>query len=902
VTVRHLDHLLRPASVAVIGASDRPGSLGGIVMRNLVEAGFAGPLWPVNVRPQHVAGRATWPDVASLPETPALAVICTPAPTVPGLIAQLGQRGTRAAVVLSAGLHARSEDGQTLEARMLQAARPHLLRVLGPNCVGLLVPVLGLNASFAHVSPRIGHLAFLSQSGALTTAMLDWAESHQIGFSHFVSMGDCADVDFGDMLDYLAGDPQTHAILMYMESVKAPRKFLSAARAAARNKPVLVVKAGRAPAGARAAASHTGALAGGDDVFDAAVRRAGVLRVDTLQELFSAAETLARARAPRGDRLAILTNGGGVGVLAADAIALGGGRLAELSGATLQALDAVLPATWSRANPVDIIGDAPVQRYADALHVLLQAPECDGLLFMHAPTAIVPATQIATACAAPLARSGKTVLTAWVGAAAVAEAARVCKAQGLPAYDTPEQAAAAWLALVAHGRAREALLQTPASVPSQWTRDLPAARAIVQRAIAAGRDMLDEQDAKQLLAAYGIPVASTRFAADAAAAVRLADEIGYPVALKIVSPQISHKSDAGGVALDLGSAGEVAVAAAAMHARVATARPDATLAGFSVQTMVKRPRAHELIVGVATDAVFGPVVLFGQGGTAVELIGDRAVALPPLNTVLARDLVARTRVGRLLDGYRDRPAIDHAALEEVMLKVSQMVCDLGEVAEIDINPLLADEHGVIALDARVKLAPGAAADGRARLAIRPYPAELQTTLSLRDGRRVLARPIRPEDEPALRRLYEQASQEDMRLRFFAQRGVPGHGELARYSQIDYDREMTFVAFDTRDDAAATLLGYACALADADNEQAEFAVQVATDLKGMGLGWALMACLIDYLRARGTRRLVGECLGENVAMAQLASRLGFEIRRTDEHVALALALAQVAGASPMSAGG
>jgi len=891
MTIRNLDQLLRPASVAVIGASDRPGSIGAIVMRNLTTSGFAGSIWPVNSRHDSVGDRKAWPDVASLPQAPALAVICTPAASVPGLVAELGQRGTRAAVVLSAGLHEKAEDGQTLEAHMLQAAKPHLLRVLGPNCVGLLVPAMGLNASFAHLSPRPGHLAFLSQSGALTTAMLDWADSHQIGFSHFVSMGDCADVDFGDMLDYLANDPQTHAILMYMESVKAPRKFLSAARAAARNKPVLVVKAGRAPAGAKAAASHTGAMAGGDDVFDAAVRRAGVLRVDTLQQLFSAAETVARARTPKGDRLAIVTNGGGAGVLAADAMALAGGRLADLSSATLAALDAVLPPTWSHGNPVDIIGDAPVQRYEEALKVLLQAPECDGLLFMHAPTAIVPATQIAIACAPLLAESGKTVLSAWVGAHGVAEAARLCKARNLPSYDTPEEAVAAWLALVEHGRAREALMQTPASLPSQWTRDLPAARDIVQRALNAGVGMLDELDAKQMLQAYGIPVAATRFAANAAAATLAAEEIGYPVALKIVSPQISHKSDAGGVALDLGSAREVELAAETMRARVAKARPDATIQGFSVQTMVKRPGAHELIVGAATDPVFGPVVLFGQGGTAVELIHDRAVALPPLNSVLARDLVARTRVARLLGGYRDRPAIDQDALEAVILKVSQMMCDLGEIVEIDINPLLADEHGVMALDARIRITR-AGADGRERLAIRPYPAELARALALRGRRSMVVRPIRPEDEPALRRFYQQASQEDMRLRFFSQRGVPGHAELARYSQIDYDREMTFVAFDALDAPQDTLMGYACALADPDNVQAEFALQVAADAKGVGLGKALMRCLIDYLRERGTQQVVGECLGENVGMAHLARDLGFEVRRCGGQLKLQLALTEV----------
>lgn len=898
MTVRNLNHLLHPASVAVIGASDRPGSIGATVMKNMVCAGFTGNVWPVNARHARVAGREAWPDVASLPQAPALAVICTPAQTVPGLVAQLAERGTRAAVVLSAGLQETGADGRTLQEHMLQQARPCLLRVLGSNCVGLLVPALGLNASFAHLTPRPGQLAFLSQSGALTTAMLDWADAHQVGFSHFVSMGDCADVDFGDMLDYLASDPDTRAILLYMESVKAPRKFLSAARAAARNKPVLVVKAGRVPAGARAAATHTGALAGGDDVFDAAARRAGMLRVGTLQELFDAAETLARARRPAGERLAILTNGGGAGVLAADALAAGGGRLAELSSSTLDALNTVLPRTWSHGNPVDIEGDAPVQRYEAALRILLAAPECDALLFMHAPTAVVPASQIATACAPLLAGSAKTVLTAWIGGTAVVDAKALCEAHRLPSYDTPEHATSAWLALLAHGQARAALLQTPASVPGQWERNLGLARGILRRALEEGRSSLDEVQTKQLLAAYGIPVVPTRFAADTAEAVVVAQTLGYPVALKIVSPQIAHKSDAGGVALNLGSPAEVERAAAAMRASAAGMQPAAMVEGFSVQPMVKRPGAHELIVGLATDPVFGPVVVFGQGGTAVELVHDRAVALPPLNSALARDLVARTRVARLLDGYRGRPGIDGAALEATLLKVAQMACDLGDLMELDINPLLADQHGVVALDARATLVHGAP-DARDRLAILPYPAELERTLTLRTGRAVKVRPIRPDDEPALKRFYAQASVDDMRLRFFSQRGQPGHDELARYSQIDYDREMTLVAFDPLDPAQDALLGYACALADPDNVQAEFALQVSAQAKRSGLGTALMRCLIDHLRGRGTQTLVGECLGENMAMARLAAALGFETRKADGQTMLKLAL-RPAGDAPMPA--
>jgi acetyltransferase len=872
MSVRNLERLLRPRSVAVIGASDRPRSLGALVMHNLREAGFAGPVWPVNHRHDEVGSQRAWRDVASLPEAPDLAVLCTPAPGIPDLIAQLGLKGCRAAIVLSAGLKAPAGDGRSLEQAMLDAARPWLLRVLGPNCLGLLVPGVQLNASFAHTSATPGRLAFVSQSGALATALLDWANSRAIGFSHFVSLGDSADVDVGDLLDYLASDGGTSAVLLYLESVKHARKFMSAARAAARNKPVIVVKSGRAPEGAKAAASHTGALAGSDAVFDAAIRRAGMLRVETLDNLFDAAETLARARRLYGDRLAIVTNGGGAGVLAADALALSGGKLAALSAATLAALDRALPSTWSHGNPVDLIGDAPTERYTAALQVLLAAPEVDAVLFMHAPTAVVPSQDIARAVVPLLAAPGKPVLACWMGADVVRAAAEACARAGVPTYATPERAVAAFVHMVQYRLNREALLQTPRAAPD-FTRDPGTARAIVQRALDDGREMLDEFEAKALLAAYGIPVVETRSVADAQGAVVAARQIGFPVALKILSPQISHKSDVGGVALDLADEGAVQAAASAMAARVRSMRPDAQLAGFTVQAMVRRPHAHELIVGVASDPVFGPVILFGQGGTAVEVLKDRAMALPPLNSVLAHDLIGRTRVAALLAGYRDRAAVDREALAESLQKVSQMVCELPELVELDINPLLADESGVIALDARVRVKATNAAAGE-RLAILPYPGQHEETIEVA-ARRVLLRPIRPDDETRLRSFYAEATPADMRLRFFfARREVP-HSELARYSQIDYDREMTFVAVlpDAGDDG---LLGEARAVCDPDNGRAEFAIQVRTGWQRRGLGRALMDKLMRYLRERGAHEVHGECLPENPGMAALARAAGFEL--------------------------
>jgi acetyltransferase len=882
MSVRNLDSLLRPASIAVIGASQRPGSIGAVVFRNLRGDAFQGPIWPVNPAHDTVDGEKAWPDVASLPEAPALAVICTPAATVPQLIDELGRKGTRAAIVLSAGLKQPAGDGRTLEQQMLDAARPHLLRILGPNCIGMLVPGLGVNASFAPANATPGELAFVTQSGALATALLDWANGRGIGFSHFVSLGDSADVDFGDVLDYLASDAGTRAILMYAESVKNGRKFMSAARAAARNKPVIIVKAGRAPEGARAAASHTGALAGSDLVFDAAVRRAGMLRVPTLESLFDAAETLAHRWPYRGERLVVMTNGGGAGVLAADALSLSGGTLATLGPDTLAALDACLPAGWSRGNPVDIIGDAPVSRYQDALRVLMAAPEVDAVLFAHAPTAVVPAGDIAAACLPLIEKASKPVLGCWLGGPTVAAARAKWSAAGLASFDTPERAVAAWLQLVMHARNQAALQQTPPAALPDFSPDRRRAQSLIDTALQEGRQWLDEVQAKELLHAYGIPVVETRMAASADDAAQVAVRIGFPVALKVVSPQVIHKSDVGGVALNLESAQDVQAAAQRMLGELARLMPQARMLGFAVQRMVKRPGAHELIIGLSNDPVFGPVLLCGAGGTDVELNKQHAIGLPPLNALLALDLLDRSGVRPLLAPTRGRPAADEAGVCEVLLKMSQMACDLRGLAELDINPLLVDSRGVIALDARVRVRDSS---DLAPLSIRPYPQELEQRIAV-GSRALLLRPIRPEDAVRLSDFYEDAPAEDMRLRFFlARREVP-HSELARYSQIDYDRDMTFIALDPETGAMA---GEVRAVCDPDNERAEFAIQVAAPWQGKGLGIELLGKLIDYLRRRGTHELFGECLPENRGMAALAKRLGFEVAHHPGAVTMRLTL-------------
>jgi acetyltransferase len=875
MSVRNLEALFQPASVAVVGASDREGSLGSLVLRNMKLGGFKGEIWPVNHQHSTVDGAQAWPNIESLPKVPDLAVICTPPHTVPDLIAALGRKGARAAIVITAGLKQQfGECNVTVEQAMLDAARPYLLRILGPNCIGLLVPGIGLNASFAPGNALSGKLAFVTQSGALATAMLDWANSRDIGFSHFISLGDSADVDFGDVIDYLASDASTRAILMYAESVKAARKFMSAARAAARNKPVIIVKAGRAPDGAKAAASHTGALAGSDVVFDAAVRRAGMLRVTTLEALFDAAETLARARPMRGERLAILTNGGGAGVLAADALQLGGGRLADLSGKTLAALNQCLPATWSRGNPVDIIGDAPVGRYQDALRILLAAPEVDSVLFMHAPTAIVPALDIALACLPQMRESTKVVLTCWLGGAAVAAARTACAQAGMASYSTPERAADAWMQLVNYARNQAALQQLPTATLEDFSPDRKKAQLLYEQALHEGRQWLDGAMAQDLLQAYGIPTVKTIKVGDVGEAIAAANLIGYPVALKIVSPQVIHKSDVGGVALGLASAEEVRLAAVKMRQQVMRLLPHAVVAGFTVQAMARRMGAIELIVGIATDAVFGPVLLLGEGGVAVELRKDHAVALPPLNVNLAKDMLSASRLEPLLAGYRGQAPNNTQALLKTLLNVSQMACDLPWLAELDINPLLVDAQGVLALDARIKLRVVVAGES-SQLAIKPYPSTLEERIELA-GSPLLVRPIRPEDGQRLMDFYAKASPTDMRLRFFMSRREVPHSELARYSQIDYDREMTFVALATVSSGEQAMVAEVRAVCDPDNQRAEFAIQVSSGWQGKGLGRVLLTKLINYLRDHGTAEVVGQCLRENTAMASLARNLEFEV--------------------------
>jgi len=885
MTIRNFEALFRPKSIALVGASSRPNAVGALIARNLHAGGFEGPLWLVNRNGRASSGHPTLKSIDDLPAPPDLAILCMPVDQVAPSLAVLAARGTRAAVVITAGL----DENQRVAA--LEIARPTTMRIVGPNCLGIMVPALGLNATFAHRAALKGGLGFVSQSGAVITAAIDWASARNIGFSHVVSLGEMSDVDFGDMLDWLALDQATTAILLHVESITSARKFMSAARAAARSKPVIVLKAGRSEEAARAAHVHVGALAGADAVYDAAFRRAGMLRVEDLDGLFEATASLASSRPLFGDRLAILTNGGGLGVLAADALIETKGRLAEFAPDTLAKLDVRLPPTWSRGNPVDILGDAPAEHYEHALETLLADPGVDAALVLNCPTAVTPGEDSARAVAAAASRTRKPVLTSWVGAEAQVEARKMLLAANLPTYETPRQAVRGFMDLVTWRRNRVALMETPPSQPEEFALDIAAARAVIAAVRAQGRDVLSEAEAKEVLDACAIPVVDTIVARSPEEAVGAAVRIGASVALKILSPDIARKSDVGGVALDLQNEDQVFRAATDMLARVARLRPEARIDGFSVQRMVERRDAWELILGLAEDRTFGPVILFGHGGAAVERLADRALGLPPLNMKLARDMIEDTRVWRLLQGYGGQPAAAVDVIALTLIKVAQIAAELPEVAELEINPLLADSQGVVALDARIRLR---AEDAAARaLAIRPYPRGLERQETLRDGRAFTLRPIRPEDEDALRAFGRHLDREDIRMRFFAPLAHLTHELAARLTQIDYDRQMAFVAVG----GESEVWGVVRLAADPDNVCAEFAIIVRSDLKGSGLGRLLMARIIGYARQRGLARLEGLVLRENDTMLDFSRRLGFQIAGVSDDPTVVRVVLELGGSVP-----
>lgn len=913
MTIRHLEALLRPASIAVFGASADETGTGGQVLRHLQQGGFAGPILPVS---SATAGSATigsataiggilaYPDVASLPLAPDLAVICDPDPAhLPALIAALGQRGTRAAALIGAGWDRSTETGAALAAS-LQAARPHLLRLLGPGSQGLLSPESGLNASLSPTLAGKGRIGFVSRQGALWSAVLDWATSRGLGFSHAISLGLSADIDLGDTIDYLASDPETRAIVLCFDHVSDGRKFMSAARAAARNKPVVAVRIVNPGIGSP----------GADEVYSAAFRRAGIVRVDGIEELFDAVETLSRARRLPGERLAILSGGEGPEALALDALRPGSGRLARLGSATLSALARL--GGESVANPLILPERAEPARLGQALGLLLADEGVDAALVLAVPSALTPGQAAAEAVIEAAGQARKNVLTCWLGRDAAAPARQLFAAAGLPSYETPRAALRAFLHMVEYRHTQDMLMETPPEVPADFVPDPATAKAVIVKALAEGRHELPEPAAGVVLAAYGIPVVETVYVPNIEAAQAAAARLGYPVALKILSPDIPSRHAVGGVVPDLEKRRQLRRAAEAMQTRIARLAPAARIEGFAVQAQDRRPQALALGLGVFLDPLFGPALRFGasvtgRGGASGVAEEDQALGLPPLNLSLAADLIGRTRIGRHLQqraasggdaGLADPRLPDPALLALILVKLSQLVVDLPEIVAIEIDPLHADASGAAARGARIRIA-AAAHGARDRLAIRPYPQHLEESIALRDGSSVLLRPIRPEDEPAHLEFFNRLDPQDVRFRFFNMVRILPHSEMARYTQIDYDRQMAFIATRAGNDGKPETLGVVRTIADPDNESAEFAIVVRSDLKGTGLGRALMEKIIRYCRGRGTGRIFGLVLRENYAMRKFSESLGFHPHRIagEDALEMTLDLREGGGSAPASKG-
>jgi acetyltransferase len=904
MTTYRLDAIFAPRSIAVVGASPRPHSVGRAILRNLRGAGFDGPVRLVNRTHRAIDGVVAVGNVDDLPPTDLLVVAVPPA-DIPTLIANAGGRGCAAAIIVTSGL---GEGRGSIAEAAQRAARAEGVRLLGPNCLGVQVPRLKLNASFAAELSAPGHIALISQSGAIMAGLVAWANRRGVGLSGAVSLGNQIDVDFGDLLDYFAVDKATGSIVLYVESVIEARKFMSAARAAARSKPVMVIKGGRHVQAAAAVRTHTGALAGADAVYDAAFRRAGLLRVMDLEEMFDAVETLSHLRPFSGDRLAILTNGGGVGVLAVDRVLDLGGNLAALSPETIQSLNQRLPPIWSGANPVDIAGDADAERYAVALDALLADPANDAILVMNVPTALASATEAATVVAtrvrAEQARRfpPKPVFGVWLGDDG--EAASTLEQSGIPHFATESDAARGFMHLVRYRQTRDALMATPPSLPTAFVPDVVAARGIVAGALAEQRAWLDPLEVSAVLKAYGIPAPPVVFAPNADEAERLAAPMlaTGAIAVKILSPEITHKSDMGGVRLGLTHARAVRAATETMLAHVRARAPKARLIGVTLHPMVERRHGRELLAGIAQDPTFGPVVVFGAGGVAVEAIADSALALPPLDLGLARDLIGRTRIARLLHGYRDVPQVDVDAVALTLIKLAQLSADIPELQDIDLNPLVADGTGVIVLDARMAIRPEAGAcepiGDHPRFAVRPYPTEWECGATLSDGAGILIRPVRPDDERLYPPFLQKTNANDLRLRFFGAIKEFDHAAIARFTQIDYARAMAFVAIDK---ATGEMLGVSRLHTFSDRRSGEFAILIRTDAHRRGLGWLLMQRLIAFARAERIGTIEGEVLAENVTMLKMCRKLGFAVREDHKeaglcHVALNV-VPKEAGAAP-----
>ncbi|MGB5924456.1 MAG: bifunctional acetate--CoA ligase family protein/GNAT family N-acetyltransferase, partial [Syntrophobacteria bacterium] len=874
----NLDKIFEPESIAVVGASEKEGSIGSVHVQNLIQGGYQGKIFPVNPHYTSTHGLKAYPSISRIDHAVDLAIIAIPISSVPSVIRECAQVRVGGAIVVSAGGKETGPQGREIEDRIRREAETGGLRIIGPNCLGIICPGRKLNASFAAHMPQSGKVAFISQSGAICTAILDLALKEEIGFSHFVSIGSMLDVDFGDLIDYLGNYPEVNSILLYIESLTNFRKFMSAARAVSRVKPIVVLKSGRSPAGARAAASHTGAMVGEDAVYDAAFKRAGIVRVQTFGELFDCAELMAKQPRPKGPRLGIITNAGGPGVMAADSLAEYGAEPARLEQETIEQLNELLPPFWSHSNPIDVLGDASPERYAKAVDICLKAKELNGLLLILTAQGMTNPAEVAELLTQKLKAKPCPVFASWMGGMEVEKGRDILNHAGIPTYDTPESAVKAFMYMHEYSCNLQMLQEIPPKLAKELHFDRDWARAIIDEELKSGNGILTEIESKSLLTAYGIPVIHTEVATSVEEAKRLATHMGYPIVVKVHSPDIVHKTEAGGVQLDLYSEAAVSVAYRKTIKNARAYNPEAKILGVTLQPMIQRPD-YEILLGAKRDENFGPVILFGMGGVLTELLKDWSIGLPPLNRSLARKLMESTRAYSLLKGYRNKPGANLALLEEMIIRLSQLLEDFPEIVELDMNPVIVNEGRPCAVDARVILKPSEV-PAPLHLVISPYPAQYESQTVVKDGLAVFIRPIKPEDAPALLDLFHALSPTSVYYRFFSPMKSLSTSMLARFTQIDYDREIALVALQ-EERPEGKMLGVARVIGDPDGKKAEFAVMVGDPWQGKGVGAKLLEKCLQIAKRRGIETVWGIVLRENTQMLALGRKLGFEASRTEE---------------------
>jgi acetyltransferase len=874
----YLTTLFEPKSVAVIGASERENSVGNVIFKNILSSGYKGRLYPINPKHETIQGQQAYKSIEEIGARVEMAVITTRPQTVPQLIEQCGRSGIRNVIVIASGFSESGHIGAALERKVLEIARSYNVRILGPNCLGIIRPDLGLNATFTNVSAAPGNLALVSQSGAMCSSVLDWASANQVGFSSVISLGMTADIDFGEILDYLIYDSRTHYILMYVEGIRNSRRFMSALRSAARIKPIILLKAGRHEAGSMATAAHSGMAAVSDVVFDAAVRRAGVVRVQNVGQLFYAAKALASKFRPMGNRLAIITNGGGPGAMAADRAGDLGIPLAQLSNETMATLNKFLPASWSHSNPIDIAGDATAERYRETILAVAADPNVDSTLVMLSPQAMTDPMGVAQAIIEIADKLNRSLICCWMGEQQVAASRKLLEESGIPAFRMPETAIELFHHISKYYRNQKLLLQTPEPTRQHGRPEAEGAKMLIEALLAERRKVLSEMESKAILRAFRVPVAQTMVARTATEALLLAEQIGFPIAMKVDSPDLPHKTDAGGVRLNIKNAPSVRNAYHDIIETVQKRHPEAKINGVSIEPFLSRPNGRELMIGVFRDPIFGPVITFGAGGSDVDIFSDRSVALPPLNRYLAKDLIDSTRASKILDQFRNMPPVDREALKEVLLCISEMVCELPWIIEVDLNPLIVDENGAIAADARIVIdhTSNASGDRYAHMAIYPYPVHLIQEWQMNDGKVVTIRPIRPEDAELEQEFVKNMSDESRYYRFMDTLRELTQTMLVRFTQIDYDREMALVAIMPQEDGKEMQIGVARYVGNPDGESVEFALAVGDDWQKCGVGRKLMTALIECARMKGYRAVVGDVLSTNSKMFRLMTSLGFTI--------------------------